>query len=199
MTRQYVNLNHKITSQVYSTVAFAMSNLNRPQFNLEGGGCPAKGGDITGYPWGNPGSGFETNYEEVLPLCDAILVDIRFWTNLGDPLNDPAVKLGNSGTGYNSTKIAEYVTNPNFYGRFTDPYNVKKGIKNNDTIDFTTDHKTLWGLDENNRENVTFRIDFGKRGTLNKVIIPEDLDITPIGCVADKKDQTGDHYCKALP
>ena len=169
-----------------------MSNRNRPKFNLKGGGCPAKGGDSTSYPWGNPGGGWVTNYEEVIPVCDAILVDIRFWANLGDPMDDPLVKIGNSGIGNNDLKIAEYVTQPNFYGRFTDPYNLKKNILNNHTLDFTIDHKMQ---DRNNHTNdtVTFRIDYGKVGTLNKIIIPENIDITPAGCAA-KKEREND-YC----
>ena len=172
-----------------------MSNLHRTKFDLTGGGCPAKGGDINGYPWGNPGSGFETNYEEVIPVCDAILVDIRFWANLGDPLEDAAVKLGNSGPNHNFSKITEYHTQPNLYGRFTDPYNANR--TNPHQINFTTDNK-MQGPRNHTNDTVTFRIDFGKIGKLNKVIIPENIDVTPVGCLANNKDHT-DHYCKAWP
>ena len=171
---------------------YALSNLNRPKFGLTGGGCPAKGGDIIDYPWGNPGSGFETNYEEVIPVCDAILVDIRFWANLGDDLDDPAVKIGNSGIGYNSSKIAKYVTQPNFYGRFTDPYNVKNNIVNPHVLDFTKDHK-MQGPKNHTNETVTFRIDFGMKGTLNEVVIPDNIDITPVSCVAENENKND--YC----
>ena len=175
-----------------------MSNLERPNFRLEGGGCPAKGGDLNGYPWGNPGSGFETNYEEVIPVCDAILVDIRFWTNLGDDLDDPAVKLGNSGPGYNNRTFAEYVTHKNYYGKFTDPYNVKSNIKNPDEIDFTADHKVQDPKNPDNETLVSFWIDFGRKGTLNKVIIPDNIDMTPVGCVADEEKKHDHGYCGPL-
>ena len=134
-----------------------------------------------------------TNYEEVIPVCDAILVDIRFWANLGDPLDDPVLKIGNSGIEYNNLEIAEYVIDPNIYGRFTDPYNVKNNIENPHVLDFTTDHK-MQGPKNHTDETVTFRIDFGIKGTLNTVITPENkFDITPVGCLAKNESQTD--YC----
>ena len=185
-----------MTFQVYSTPAWALSNHNRPKFNLTGGGCPAKGGDSTSYPWGNPGGGWVTNYEEVIPVCDAILVDIRFWANLGDPMDDPAVKIGNSGKGHNDLKISEYVINPNIYGRFTDTYNKENNIVNPHVLDFTTDHK-MQGPNNHTDETVTFRIDFGMKGTLNEVIIPDNIDIAPVDCLAKKKEPND--YCGPSP
>ena len=165
-----------------------MSNANRTHFNLTGGGCPTKGGDSSSYPWGNPGSAWMTNYEEVTPLCDAILLDLRFWANLGHDMDDPYVKIGNSGAKYNKSEVVEYLIQSNVYGRFTDPYNVNK--TNPDLLDFTKDGKTKYS---NSKETATFRINFGKIGTLNKVNIPDDLNIAPVGCVA-KKEKPND-YC----
>ena len=177
--------------QVYGTPTFAMSNPNRTHFNLTGGACPGKGGDFGDYPWGNPGSGWMTNYEEVIPLCDAILLDLRFWANLGDDMDDPYVKIGNSGAKYNKSKVVEYFTQSNLYGRFTDPYNKENNIVNPYEIDFTKDHKTKY----NSTETATFRIDFGKIGTLNKVNIPDDLNIAPVGCLAKKDQENPKDYC----
>ena len=131
-----------------------------------------------------------TNYEEVIPLCDAILLDLRFWANLGDDMGDPYVKLGNSGAKYNKSEVVEYFTQSNLYGRFTDPYNKENDIVNPYEIDLTTNHKTKY---KNSDETATFRINFGKIGTLNKINIPDDLDIAPVGCVA--KNESSTDYC----
>ena len=56
-----------------------------------------RGGDWARYPWGNSGSGFTTTYEEVTPMCDGFLIDIKMWTNLHESWNDVHLFLGNAG------------------------------------------------------------------------------------------------------
>lgn len=93
-----------------------------------GGACPMRGGDWGRYPEPTSGSGWPTQYEEVTPQCDAVLIDIKFYSNLdGRDWNDPAKYLANAGTG---TKTVEYKVHPGTYGVFTDAYNVKSGYKN---------------------------------------------------------------------
>ena len=93
-----------------------------------GGACPLKGGDWGRYPDTSGGSSWPTTYEEVTPLCDALLVDIKFYANLdGQSWNDPDKYLANAGTG---SREVTYKMQPGEYGVFTDPYNTSRGIEN---------------------------------------------------------------------
>jgi hypothetical protein len=83
-------------------------------------------GDAT--PDTSGGSGWPTNYEEVTPLCDSVLIDIKFFANLdGRDWNDPSKYLANAGVG---TKEVTYKIQPDTYGEFVDPYNTERGVKN---------------------------------------------------------------------
>ncbi|WP_144084562.1 hypothetical protein [Advenella mimigardefordensis] len=80
------------------------------------------------YPPTTGGSGWPTQYEEITPMCDAVLVDIKFYTNLdGKSWNDEDKYLANAGTG---TKEMRYTMEPGEYGKFIDPYNTKRQAKN---------------------------------------------------------------------
>lgn len=111
---------------------FGVHHNNRAVYG-GGGACPLKGGDYGRYPSTEGGSGWPTNYEEITPLCDSVLVDIKFFSNLdGRDWNDPAKYLANAGVG---TKSVTYKMQPGKYGTFTDPYNTKNGFKNTDSQD----------------------------------------------------------------
>lgn len=106
---------------------YGVHHPNRASFG-GGGACPLKGGDWGRYPQTTGGSGWPTQYEEVTPLCDSVLVDIKFYSNLdGRDWNDPNKYLANAGVG---TQSVTYKMQPGHYGEFTDSYNVKRGIKN---------------------------------------------------------------------
>ena len=93
---------------------------------MRGGACPCKGGDFSHYPWGNAAGGWPTNYEEITPLCDAFLIDMKFWANLWvDTWNDPYLEAGPP-----EKELVEYTVFANSYGKFTDPYLVGAGKKN---------------------------------------------------------------------
>lgn len=119
-------------SQAVGLPIFGVHHPNRAAFDA-GGACPLKGGDWGRYPDVAAGSGWPTQYEEITPLCDAILVDIKFYTNLdGRDWNDPAKYLANAGTG---SKTVNYKMKAGKYGEFTDPYNKKRGAINADSMD----------------------------------------------------------------
>tara|TARA_R110002050_G_scaffold57423_1_gene128782 strand:+ start:2353 stop:3903 length:1551 start_codon:yes stop_codon:yes gene_type:complete len=106
---------------------YGVHHHNRASFG-GGGACPLKGGDWGRYPDTTGGSGWPTQYEEVTPLCDSVLVDIKFFSNLdGRDWNDPTKYLANAGVG---TKDVTYKVQPGTYGEFTDPYNTERGVKN---------------------------------------------------------------------
>ncbi|MDD1781113.1 hypothetical protein LRP49_07835 [Enterovibrio sp. ZSDZ35] len=109
---------------------YGVHHPNRAVFGA-GGACPLKGGDWGRYPDTSGGAGWPTQYEEVTPLCDAVLVDIKFFTNLdGRPWTDDSKYLANAGFG---TETVTYKMQPGEYGVFTDPYNTSRGIKNPDS------------------------------------------------------------------
>ena len=115
-------------TQSTGTLLRGVHHLYKASFT-GGGSCPMRGGDWADYPKTTGGSGWPTNYEEITPLCDAVLVDIKLTTNLdGVDWDSPSKYLANSGHG----KInLNYNINPKgFYGKFIDPYNIKNGIKN---------------------------------------------------------------------
>jgi hypothetical protein len=106
---------------------FGVHHPNRAVYGA-GGACPLKGGDWGRYPDPRGGAGWPTNYEEVTPLCDSVLVDIKFFANLdGKSWNDPNKYLANAGTG---TRTVKYKVQPGNYGVFSDPYNTKRSVKN---------------------------------------------------------------------
>lgn len=106
---------------------YGLHHPNRNAFG-SGGACPSKGGDWGRYPQDNSGAMWPTNYEEVTPLCDGVVLDIKFYTNLdGKSWNDPHKYLANAGVG---SKTITYEMRPGEYGTFTDPYNLSQGLKN---------------------------------------------------------------------
>jgi hypothetical protein len=114
-------------------VGLPIYGVHHPDRNVFGGGgaCPLKGGDWGRYPDTSGGAGWPTQYEEVTPLCDSVLVDIKFFTNLdGRSWNDPNKYLANAGVG---TKEVTYKMQPGHYGVFSDEYNTSRGITNDDS------------------------------------------------------------------
>jgi hypothetical protein len=115
------------TEKAVGLPVFGVHHPNRAAFG-GGGACPLKGGDYARYPKTTGGAGWPTQYEEVTPLCDSVLVDIKFYSNLdGRDWNDANKYLANAGVG---TKTVNYKLQPGEYGVFTDSYNVKRGVKN---------------------------------------------------------------------
>lgn len=118
------------TRRVTGTKLYGVHHPNRPaEYGESGGGaCPQRGGDWAGYPDTKGGSGWPTQYEEVTPLCDGVLVDIKFSANLdGARWNRESKYLANAGVG---RKRVTYNVKPGRYGRFTDPYHTSRGVEN---------------------------------------------------------------------
>ena len=160
--------------------------MARIKFRLGGGGCPTKGGDVSGYPWGDTGSGFPTNYEEITPLCDGFLLDLKAWTNLGGDWDKDELFLGNAG--YEGETEVMYQAQANLYGVYTDPYN--SGRTNPYQLDFTADHKIQEnpGGDSSKVPVVNFTIDFGVEGEIIKYVdVP--IDFSPRSCLAEREEE----------
>ena len=158
--------------------------MARVKMGLGGGGCPTKGGDIGDYPWGDPGSAWPTNYEEIVPLCDGYLIDIKTWANLDKPWDEDHLFLGNAGHTYGGQTQVKFQAQANHYGVFKDPYN--EGKTNPYELDFTEDHE-IQEIPEDSADVpvVDFIIDFGKEGTVNEYQ-NVTIDYTPRTCLADE-------------
>jgi len=123
------------------TPLYGVNHPNRRASGLSGGACPMRGGDWAHYPSGNSGSGWPTQYEEITPLCDAVLVDIKYFANLAvSTWNDPKLFLGNSGK---REQTISYTLDANVYGNYTDKYLVSTGQVNPHRLDMTKDGKIV--------------------------------------------------------
>jgi len=116
---------------------YGLNHHNRKKHGFTGGACPQRGGDWGYYPFENSGSAWPTNLEEISPLCDGIIMDIKLWTNLnGVSWADSAYMLGN--TAMDSLEV-DYTVEDNVVGIYTDPYLIGSGEVNPYILDFTED------------------------------------------------------------
>lgn len=110
---------------------YGVHHPNRAAFGA-GGACPLKGGDWGRYPDVSGGASWPTTYEEVTPLCDTMLIDLKFYSNLdGRDWTDEDKYLANAGVG--STTV-DYTIQPGEYGVFSEEYNVSRDYKNPDSM-----------------------------------------------------------------
>lgn len=126
---------HLENGQVGKAIGLPLYGVHHPDRNSydSGGACPLKGGDWGRYPDITGGSSWPTTYEEVTPLCDALLVDIKFYSNLdGRDWTDPHKYLANAGMG---TEKVTYKMQPGHYGIFNDPYNTSREVENSESQD----------------------------------------------------------------
>lgn len=159
------------------------------RFNLGGGGCPTKGGDYGTYPWGDCGSAWSTNYEEIVPLCDAFLFDIKMSGNVGAPWDDDRVGLGNAGVEYKDEITVKFQAQENFYGKYTDPYNVEHKKKNPYELDFTGEHEIKQEPKEGSYIPVAdFFVNFGKTGKDTRPTLKK-FNASARGCLASHLPQ----------
>lgn len=154
---------------------YGIHHMNRPRFGLTGGFCPMRGGDFGRYPWGNSGAGFPNNYEEVGPLCDGVLIDMKFWANLwSETWSDPQLLLGNAG--FDGKYVISYIGDGNVYGRYTDPY--LNNRENPYLMDLTWDGKIVQYNDKSKQPGaLSLKMNFTRLGTLLKF---NKADIKPI-------------------
>lgn len=99
-------------------------------YTIPNGACPAMGGD---YGASYYGAAWPTNYQEVTPLCDAVMLDIKAYANLdGDDWTNTAKYLPNATVG-GAQNLGDhdvdgdpttrgYADVPGIYGAYTDPY-----------------------------------------------------------------------------
>jgi len=156
--------------EMYGLPAYGHHHMARIKHGLTGGGCPTKGGDVKGYPWGHAGSAFAVNYEEITPLCDGFLIDIKCWAELqGRPWTEKDLFIANAGRPYRGQETVTFQAHANVYGEFTDPYN--EGKTNPHKVDFTEDGKIQQnpGCDTSDVPVVNWNINFGERINITEV------------------------------
>ena len=185
-------IHNNFFSQAYGLATYGHHHMARVKYGLGGGACPQKGGDVSVYPWGDAGSGWPTNYEEITPLCDAFLVDIKLWVNLDKQWNEADMFLGNAGHDYRGQEAVMYQAQANWYGKYSDSYNVERGAKNPYELDWTEDHKIQeFPVQDEVVPVVNFTIDFGVVGEVQEYFNTE-IDWTPRTCLADEiEDKDG--------
>ena len=84
--------------KIFPLPLYGHHHPNRSSFQMNGGVCPSRGGDWASYPWGDAGAGWPTNLQEITPLCDGLVIDMKFWANLYvETWNDPSLGTGNAG------------------------------------------------------------------------------------------------------
>ena len=76
--RVYVN-NETDARTAYSLPVHHLHEPNGANFGMAGGVCPERGG---GAGFGNPGGWWPTALQEITPICDAFLLDVKYWANL---------------------------------------------------------------------------------------------------------------------
>ena len=183
--------------QIYGMAIFGHNHPTRQLHGLTGGVCPTKGGDCSTYPWGNSGAGWPTDYEEITPICDGIVLDIKLWADLEKSWESETIGLGNSGYG---TQEVEYSAHANRYGEFQDPWLVAQGIKNPQEVDVTEDGNIVKKAPDNIDDIpvVAFTIDFGQKGEQLEF---EELSLDPLlkGCAAEEKEKEKLKQCSGLP
>ena len=166
---------------------YGMHHPNRHARGMDGGACPEKGGDIGRYPWGNPGAGWPTNYEEVTTICDAFAIDLKLWADLDKTWKDPGLYIGN--TGYENQTKVDYVLDANKYGTYEDPYIKNRRSYENRTnphaVDFTRNGTHVgYGKGVSKPDPITIKIDFTRLGTklhFNNVSAIYEVDIESPG------------------
>ena len=156
---------------------YAAQNRSRISFGLTGGACPTKGGDYSTYPFGNTGAGWPTNYEEVGPLCDGYLLDVKVWANLGtaESWTDRSYLLANSGLDGGNNMSVGYHVHANIYGRFVDSYLVDNGITNPQELDLN--NGVTVNKDDYIKPTADFALNYTRFGYHAEIVNPSHEDM----------------------
>jgi len=142
---------------------YAAQTADRIKFNITGGACPNMGGDLAYYPWGYSGAGWPTNYQEIVPLCCAIAIDIKFMTNLWDETwNSNTYMAANAGT---DSTFVPFTVQPNVFGLYDDPYLIANKKTNPYLMKMTSETvKVINGKPEYEPGPFKFELDFVEKG-----------------------------------
>jgi len=164
---------------IYGLPVYGIHHPNRSGFELTGGACPQRGGDWGRYPWSNSGAGFPSNYEEITPICDAVLLDVKVWGNLWqESWNTQEYLLGNAG--YPGKHVVSYVGDSNVYGKYTDAYLINR--VNPHMMDLTLDGKVVKPSDRKSNP-IKIKLNFTYLGIVpnfNEVSIKQKVDLPEI-------------------
>jgi len=149
---------------VYGLPVYGTHHPNRATHKMTGGACPERGGDWATYPWGNTGAGFPTNYQEITPMCDAVVIDMKLAWNLWvENWNSPAVGLANSAY---KTPVVDYHVDRNIYGQYTDPYLLAKNETNPTKMDLTDDGKIVNPSETSKQKRRVIKLKFTHMGEM---------------------------------
>ena len=150
----------KAKKAIQAMPVYGHHHPDRKASGFSGGVCPQKGGDWAGYPWGDSGAAWPTNYQEIGPMCDGVSVDIKFWANLDLDWDDAYLGVGSSG--FQGSKV-RYTVDSNIYGNYTDKYLVDNNFINPVTINLS-EGKLIQSSDTEKLPTSSFYLDFGENG-----------------------------------
>ena len=114
-------------------------------------------------------------------------MDMKLWANLDKDWTDPTLNLGNAGPYLDGSREVTYQVGANYYGVYTDPYNVESKAKNPHVLDFTGKQE----IQENPGDDVAsvpvveFTLDFGKAGSVFEYEEVE-MDLKPRTCLNEQ-------------
>lgn len=155
-----VGFNTKQTA--FGLPVYGHHHPRRFDHKMIGGACPNRGGDWGKYPFTNAGAGFPTNYQEITPMCDGFVIDMKLWWNLDAPTwNDPDLFLGNAG--FEGQQVNHYDVDTNVYGKYNDPYLVDTGAENPNMMTLVEDGEIVESAKEKSPPG-KFYLDFGRLG-----------------------------------
>ena len=178
----YKSKNSKNTSQnpkkskIYSLAVFGHHHLDRYAVGMTGGACPGNGDDWGRYPWANSGGGRATSLQEIVPLCDALALDIKFWANLDKDWDQSKNFATGASNQEDKGGIVEYVSDRNIYGRFDDPYLVANNITNPFEVDLTLNQSgQIVYPNDPKQDPITLKLNFGKKGDFLTYNVPDNV------------------------
>ena len=162
-------------SKIYSLAVYGHHHTDRPSVGMYGGACPGNGDDFGRYPWGNGGGGRATSYQEIVPLCDALALDIKFWANLDKDWDKQHFATGASAQ-EDKNGLVDFIADRNVYGRFDDPYLVKNGITNPFEVDLTVNQTgQIIYPDDPKQDRINLKLNFGDKGEYLTYRVPEKI------------------------
>ena len=89
--------------------------------------------------------------------------------------NDPALGIANAAY---KTRTVAYKIDKGLYGKYTDPYLIKKGETNPTMMDLTDDGKVITGADKEKHEKIILKLNYtydGKLIEFNPVNLRKDI------------------------
>merc|ERR1711936_1446399 len=107
------------------------------------------------------GASWPNTYEEITPVCDGFLVDLKMFYDLDKSWDSESMFLGNAG--FKPAQVTNYTVDLNIFGEYTDQYLIDEGKVNPYRMDLTPDNVRIMSSD-NAKPIETIQLDFNRAG-----------------------------------